>query len=319
MRVRAPSASRARIAAQIPEPSPIGTYKSSSSGYGAKQLEHARRHAAHERLGETTARSAGRARPRAPARARAPPGNRAPCSIKVAPSARIAAFLSTAVAVRHDDRRRQTEAARRERHALAVVAARRRDHAAHTRLARAQLAEVHQPAARLERAGRQVVLVLDPDLARRRGARAAARRSAASAAASRGRTPRRPRARQQAPAFTSSPAPRTCRPAARAGRPRTSVVEPDAHPREQVVGGELARAETQHVRVVVLARHLGRARVVDERAAHAGDAVRGHRHADAVRAGQDRAVGLALARPRARPGSRSPGSRTTPSSRCRSR
>ena len=72
--------------------------------------------------------------------------------------------LLDAVAVGHDDDRRQPDAPRRECHALAVIAAGGRDHAGDIRLLPLQLLHVGESAAQLEGADRRVVLVLDPDL-----------------------------------------------------------------------------------------------------------------------------------------------------------
>ena len=76
--------------------------------------------------------------------------------------------LVRAVAVRHDDRDVDAERPTGERQALAVVAPRRADQrpgrqAASSRLTRVPI-DVHQAATHLERAGRRVVLVLDPHL-----------------------------------------------------------------------------------------------------------------------------------------------------------
>ena len=59
------------------------------------------------------------------------------------------------------------------------------------------------------------------------------------------------------------PTRRSCRP------PSKGVSSQMLHPGDQLVGRELARAEAQHVRVVVRARHRGGARAVDQRGAHA--------------------------------------------------
>src|SRR5258706_3047308 len=72
--------------------------------------------------------------------------------------------LLDAVAARDDDGRGNAEAPRCPRDALAVIPPARGDHPAHLGLAGAQLAEVSESAAQLERADRAVVIVLQPDL-----------------------------------------------------------------------------------------------------------------------------------------------------------
>jgi hypothetical protein len=68
------------------------------------------------------------------------------------------------VAERDDDVDGQTRGASGERQALPVVAGGRRDDAGGVRASAQQPIDEHQPAANLERADRQVVLVLDPDV-----------------------------------------------------------------------------------------------------------------------------------------------------------
>ena len=72
--------------------------------------------------------------------------------------------LVGAVAVRHDDRDRQTGGAAGERHTLAMVAAGRADHAVDVRPLANQAVDVHQATAHFERSCRRAVLVLQPDL-----------------------------------------------------------------------------------------------------------------------------------------------------------
>ena len=72
--------------------------------------------------------------------------------------------LFAAVAVRHDDRRRETQPGSGIGNALAVIAAGRGDDAPHVRFGTTQIVEIDETAAQFEGADRRVVLVLDPDL-----------------------------------------------------------------------------------------------------------------------------------------------------------
>ena len=68
------------------------------------------------------------------------------------------------VALGHDDGRGEPVGARGEGDRLAVIAARRGDDAGTIRTGSPQFADMDQPAAHLEGAGRRMVLVLDPDI-----------------------------------------------------------------------------------------------------------------------------------------------------------
>ena len=70
--------------------------------------------------------------------------------------------LLGAIAMRHQNDRAQTRAARGDRHALAVVAARRRDDARDAGLAALQLVHVDEAAADLEGTNERMILVLHP-------------------------------------------------------------------------------------------------------------------------------------------------------------
>ncbi len=94
----------------MPEPWPIGT-NTTSGLHRARRTRSSRspRRAPGrvERRHHVQSRVCGQLR----RRARARPGSRSPCSISSTPSARIAAFFSTRVAVRHDDGRRESRGA----------------------------------------------------------------------------------------------------------------------------------------------------------------------------------------------------------------
>ena len=223
MRVRAPSASRARDRPADPRAEPDRHVQELEVRHGAKQLEHVRRHAAHERTRETTARSAGRRSTASAWACSYASWKSRPCSIKVAPSARIAAFFSTAlprgttIVVGRPKRR---AANGRSGRGCRASPRSRRGHPARGRAARGQYTS--PPRGLNEPAGRWFSCLTQTSVPPRR-ARQRPGRSAASAAEPRGRTPRRPRAPPACAGLTSSPAPRTFRPAARAGRPRTGV------------------------------------------------------------------------------------------------
>jgi hypothetical protein len=73
-------------------------------------------------------------------------------------------ILFAAVAVRHDDRRGNTEPPRRKGNALPVIAARGGDDAFEIGAGAPHVVEIEEAAADLEGADRRVVLVLDPQL-----------------------------------------------------------------------------------------------------------------------------------------------------------
>src|SRR5208283_870185 len=72
-------------------------------------------------------------------------------------------FFAT-VAARNNDDRAQSDAARRERHTLAVISTSRRNHAGYVGFAPAERVHVDQAAAHLERSHGRVILVLHPGL-----------------------------------------------------------------------------------------------------------------------------------------------------------
>ena len=81
-----------------------------------------------------------------------------------APNPRIAAFFSGRIAMRYDDRGRQSGALRGESQRLAVIAARRRDDAFDMRPFAFQPLDVEEASAQLESADRRVIFVFDEDL-----------------------------------------------------------------------------------------------------------------------------------------------------------
>ena len=164
--VARPSASRVPMRPQMPDPQPIGTNTVCEVGHGAEELERVGGDAGDE-LGLERADEAQSLGLRERRRVLARLVEVAAVHDEIRAERLHRRVLVARVALRHDDRAAHAMPARGEGEALAVVAARRADDAGERGVARLERRQQVEAAAHLERAGRRVVLVLDPDLAAR--------------------------------------------------------------------------------------------------------------------------------------------------------